>query len=175
MNEISISKLDASKRQLETAIRLFFCDGEPVSVHTLSAAAYNILKALNKKKSGSPMIVKELIFEMVKPEHKSSVISKMNESENFFKHADRDPDKTLDFNPEMTQFFLLDACSKFIEFSGYVPPLIRVYNIWFMLKYPHCFNLPDNYQQILNSINLDINALPKQEYFNMVLPLVHNI
>jgi hypothetical protein len=34
VKEFKVSKLDAAKRQLETAIRLYFSDGDPVSIHT---------------------------------------------------------------------------------------------------------------------------------------------
>jgi hypothetical protein len=34
-----ISKLDAAERQIDTAIRLYFEDGDLVSIHKLSAAA----------------------------------------------------------------------------------------------------------------------------------------
>ncbi len=40
MEKIKISKLDAARRQLITAIRLYFNHGDIVSVHTLSAAAF---------------------------------------------------------------------------------------------------------------------------------------
>jgi hypothetical protein len=43
---IHISKFDAAKRQLETAIRLWFHSGDPVSVHTLAAASHQLLHDL---------------------------------------------------------------------------------------------------------------------------------
>ena len=52
---IIVAKLDAAKRQLETAIRLYFSNGDPISIHTLAGAAYNIVWDVNKKRGGSPM------------------------------------------------------------------------------------------------------------------------
>ncbi len=49
MGFLEISKLDAAKRQLDTAIRLYFCDGDPVSIHTLAAASYNILRDVTEQ------------------------------------------------------------------------------------------------------------------------------
>lgn len=46
--KVPISKIDAAKRQLETAITLYFQNGDPVSIHTLAAAAYDVLHALCK-------------------------------------------------------------------------------------------------------------------------------
>lgn len=58
MREFKVSKLDAAKRQLGTAIRLYFSDGDPVSIHTLTAAAYNILRDVTKQKGVELMLVK---------------------------------------------------------------------------------------------------------------------
>jgi len=44
--KLKISKLDAAKRQLETAIRLYFNEADPVSVHTLAGAAHTISEIL---------------------------------------------------------------------------------------------------------------------------------
>ena len=50
--KLRLTKLDAARRQLETAVRLYFHEGDPVSTHTLAAAAYNVLRALNKRQGG---------------------------------------------------------------------------------------------------------------------------
>lgn len=44
--EIYITKLVAAKRQLRAAIRLFFCREDELAVHTVAAAAYNLLREL---------------------------------------------------------------------------------------------------------------------------------
>jgi hypothetical protein len=41
--KITISKFDAARRQLNTAITLWFADGDPVAIHTLAYAAYEII------------------------------------------------------------------------------------------------------------------------------------
>lgn len=55
-----VSKLDAAKRQLETVIRLYFAGRDPVSIHTLTAAAYNIVHDITANRGAEPMIVKDL-------------------------------------------------------------------------------------------------------------------
>jgi hypothetical protein len=47
--KIKISKLEAARRQVETAIRIYFANGDPVSIHTLAAASLQILVDLDKK------------------------------------------------------------------------------------------------------------------------------
>ena len=53
--ELTVTKLDAAKRQLETAIRLWFHDAHPVSIDTLAAAALQVLVDINTKRGGEPM------------------------------------------------------------------------------------------------------------------------
>jgi hypothetical protein len=40
--KIVVTKLDAARRQLRTAIHLWFNDGDPVSIHALAFAAYEL-------------------------------------------------------------------------------------------------------------------------------------
>ena len=69
IKSLTISKLDAAKRQLETYIRLYFHSGDPVAMHTLTAAAFGIIRDLNEKRSGTPTL-RDRVFENVKPEQK---------------------------------------------------------------------------------------------------------
>jgi hypothetical protein len=47
---VSISKQQAVNNQLRTAVRLYFELGDPLSIHTLVCAAYEILRDLANKK-----------------------------------------------------------------------------------------------------------------------------
>lgn len=48
---VTVKKLEA-KRQLHTAITLWFADKDQVSVHTLACAAYQIVHDINRNKKG---------------------------------------------------------------------------------------------------------------------------
>jgi len=41
---VRLSKFEAARRQLETAIKLYFADGDEVSIHALAAAAILLSK-----------------------------------------------------------------------------------------------------------------------------------
>jgi hypothetical protein len=56
--KITVTKLDAAKRQLRTALRLWFDDGDPVSIHTLLAAAHEIIHTLYRRKG-----LRDLLFD----------------------------------------------------------------------------------------------------------------
>lgn len=173
--KIKISKLDAAKRQLETAIRLFFSECEPVSIHTLASAAYGIIRDINKKMCGEPMLAKDKIMEYIKPECQKEVSKKINEAQNFFKHADRDHDEGLDFNPNQCELFIVDACSKYAQISGEWPPLFRIMQIWFMAKNIKYYNLPKEQMDFLSKGNPSILTIGKSQFYSEILPIVMKI
>jgi hypothetical protein len=126
-----ITKLDAAKRQLETVIRLYFHDEDPVSIYTLVCAAYNIVRDVNKKLGGPPMLIKDDLIEVyVKTEFQQQMRRKLNEPENFFKHADRDHAETIEFNPDASEFMILDAVRGYSRITGEWTPLFRVFYGW---------------------------------------------
>lgn len=148
---MKISKLDAARRQLEVAITLYFHEGDPVSIHTLTSAAYEILRAVN---DGRPMI-KDWLKDWIKPEHLNEVRKKLNESQNFFKHADRDPDQILDFEPGTTQIFLWDACLTYKEIANERVPLLETFKLWAAITWGQAF---------ITYPGLDLNGPDLQRY-----------
>jgi hypothetical protein len=64
---ITVTKLDAARRQLRTALRLWFHDGDPVSIHALLAAAHEIIHRLYRNKG-----LRNLMFdnENIEEEHR---------------------------------------------------------------------------------------------------------
>ena len=51
---MEVTEIDAARRQLETAVVLYFREEDPVSIHTLACAAYEILLSLNRASNGAP-------------------------------------------------------------------------------------------------------------------------
>ena len=175
MKEFTVSKLDAAKQQLETAIRLYFSDGEPVSIHTLTAAAYNILRDVTKHKGLEPMLIKGQMLDYVIPEYRKMIAEKTVEAENFFKHADRDHEATLDFNPDMSEFLIIDACAQYKKLAGEEPPLFLIYRVWFTANRPDFFIFADEFKKVLKTNAPSIVQMGRAQYFSMVLPFVVNI
>jgi hypothetical protein len=55
MESEKISKIEAACRQLNTAIKLWFADGDLVSIHTLACSAHQIVHDINRQKGGREM------------------------------------------------------------------------------------------------------------------------
>jgi len=169
---LKISKLDSTKRQLETAIRLYFSNGDPVSIHTLVSAAYNVIRDINANRGGQRLILKEQFLDYIKDGHEKEIREKINEAENFFKHADRDPDSTIDFNPGQSEFLIIEACSVYYKLTGEFPPLFKLYQIWFIVNRQELFNFPEELEQVISMRRQDIIRLGKEAYLNTFLPII---
>ena len=142
MEVLELNKLECARRQLETAINLFFHHGDPVSVHTLTCAGYNIVRDVNNSRDGEPMLAKQRYVEMDgKP-----ALSDINEPENFFKHGDRDSDGELTFDPRFTECLLVDACEKYSELTAERVGEFMVFTLWFVCQSPEVFKIPEGWE-----------------------------
>ena len=143
MVTLKLSKLDAAKRQIETAIRIYFGYGDPVSIHTLTAAAYNIVRDINVHRGGKKLFMKDGFLEYVVPGREAEVRKYLNAAENFFKHADRDHNDTIDFQPESSDWLLWEAGNVYSRLTGEVPALIRIFHVWFLIQNPTFLKLDE--------------------------------
>lgn len=167
---LKISKLDAVRRQLETAVRLYFAYGDPVSIHTLSAAAYNVVQDINSHKEGLRLIAKDRFLDYIKEGHEKEVRTLINSAENFFKHADRDHESTLDFNPAQTDFLTFEASVVYRQLSGENPPLLRLYEVWFISQHPNLFKFKPDQQRAVEAGSTLLSESNRVEFFNKALP-----
>ena len=105
---LHFTKVDVARSQLKTAIGLWFHDGDPVSIHALAYAAYEIIHFVSKTKHSR---TKQLIFDTlsVKEEYRGKWAKTIKEHANFFKHANNDPDGSIDFNPVLSMMFMMGA------------------------------------------------------------------
>jgi hypothetical protein len=169
---IKISKLDAAKRQIECAITLYFNESDPVSTHTLASAAYNILRALNK---GQVWMVKDRISDHIVKGKEKEAMDVLNRYENFFKHADRDPDDVLNFNPEATETTLWECCTVYRQHTGESPEKMVAFNIWFKLNHHDFFIYTEEERQQAQRANQAINSMSKREYFGLMIMSLNRI
>jgi hypothetical protein len=132
MPKVTVTKPGAAGRQLCAAIRLFLGDGDPVAIHTLASAAAQITADLMKAK-GMMSIVRSAA--LVREDRRKEVLRTMAAPENFFKHADRDPDEAIEFNPETTEFFIFAALAELQAMTGRLPREGQVFQMWFLLKH----------------------------------------
>lgn len=167
---ISLSKIEAARSQLETAINLYFNGGDPVSTHTLASAVLEVIRDLNKACNGTPMFSDLEACGVIRPDKLELARRAFRGAQNFFKHADKDPNALLDFNSEATAFYLFDAVEKYRELSGKHPPIIRVFALWFRVQWTELFHFANGEDAGLRVIRLIYTLNRKQEFFTEYLP-----
>lgn len=126
MSAPKISKSEAAKRQLETAIDLFFEGGDALSAHTLAFAAFKVLLNLypHRRNDDFGAQIDKLIAEGVGWQ-------RFSETANFLKHADRDPDGFLDdFDSEMVLPVIGLATLLYRRLSGDFSRKMEAFDFW---------------------------------------------
>ena len=99
----TVTKLDAARRQLATAIELWFNERDTVSVYTLSHAAYEVIHDLGRKTRGRDLLFDSII---IKDEYRNEFVKHLKKPANFFKHGQRGPSK-IEFYPLTSEMFIL--------------------------------------------------------------------
>lgn len=114
---------------------MWFYDEDYVSAHTLAYAAYEIVHAVSKTKNPQrPDLL--LDSSQVKPDKRKEFNELFRAAANFFKHADRDPDATIEFSPGLTELFIYFAI-KGIELCGVTPaPELVIFISWLQIRTP---------------------------------------
>jgi hypothetical protein len=147
VTNIKLSKLTAARRQLNTGIVLWFSEADPVSIHTLVAAAHEIIHAIFKRRGQEDLLFDNL---RVKDEHRNAWIASIRRNANFFKHADRDPDGVLDFDPSVNDMHMLYCIIGLKRMGEDTTFEERVFMYRFFLEYPDHF-MEDRYTSILGA------------------------
>ncbi|PKN68652.1 MAG: hypothetical protein CVU54_13545 [Deltaproteobacteria bacterium HGW-Deltaproteobacteria-12] len=172
MEELILSKLDCAKRQIEVAIKLYFHFDDPVSIHTLTAAAYNILRDINKSRGNDPLLLKEwFVINMVKPEMRDEYRKLVNKAENFFKHADRDSEETHTFYPSQTEIMLWEAVEVYQRLTGEITPLLHIFRGWFMMNHLNFFTEMPKIDK--EKLSLGYKQAERTKFFVDMLPLAY--
>jgi hypothetical protein len=160
-----IEKREVACRQLNTAISLWFNDGDAVSIHILACSAYQIVHDINRNQGGRDLLYDSLI---IKDEYRQEAINHLKRHYNFFKHADKDPAGIIEFDPIITEYFIMFTLLG-IELLGRSPDEVRgAFSIYYGLQNPHLLtekgkvNFIDAVPEESRKAALN---MPKQQFF----------
>jgi hypothetical protein len=135
MADVRLTKLDVARRQLQTALRLYFSHGDLVSAWTLGAAAYNVLRDLSQSKGLPPMMLKGQFPASLPQAVRKALVDRIQAVENFLKHADLDPDAELLFQPDgQIELLLFDAALRLRDLSNKESTLMVLMQMWFLSR-----------------------------------------
>lgn len=127
----NISKPEAAERQLKEAIRLVLERKDPIPTHTLAGAAHQILYDIAQKQG-----ISSNIKDIVPNRKKREWFNILNTPYNFFRHANKDSEKEITFNPVISHFFILDATYLYQAINDQLFYEGALFRIWFNKNYP---------------------------------------
>jgi hypothetical protein len=165
-NKIQVTKLESARRQLETAIKLFFAGGDFVSIHALSYAAYGITRDLCDH-SNNPTFFDRWIGDRFDKTRRDDFFKQVSEAAGFFKHADREPTKILEYTLNQYELFLIIAVFQYEALTSELTLPMGVFKIWFMKNRPGLlveFNEQEK-SQLLKETSL---PLDKASFYDLV-------
>jgi hypothetical protein len=134
---LTVTKMDAARRQLDVAIELWFIGGDPVAVHTLAAAAHEIIHTLFKKKG-----LKGLFFdnEIIKDKkYRNEINRALKDVASFFKHADKDSSATLPFKTKLNEVLLIYAVDGLRRMGEEWSKVESTFALWLWVHNPDWF------------------------------------
>jgi hypothetical protein len=133
---VTVRKLEAAKRQLQTAITLWFGDADPVSVHTLACAAHQIIHDINADRKGNELLLDSVV---IRDEFRSEYLNEMRKAMNFFKHANRDPDPngSIEFSQAISELFILFSIIGIERFGEQLSKTSVAFLLFYAIKNPH--------------------------------------
>lgn len=139
MSNQSISKLEAARRQLETAISLYFDNRDSLSVHTLAYASFRVLFDIYPTMRSDGAIAK--IEELIRPVGGK----RFSEIANFLKHADRDPAELLEHHDAEGVVGTIGlSCCLYRRIAGQLTPIMRGFDCWTQAIHPEAFDWSAN-------------------------------
>jgi|GEM_PF-1083760 len=134
---LRLDKANVAERQLSAAATMFFQSADPVSIHTLSSAALEVISAVAQHRQVPGDSLHEMLIERVRPEHQEELRSLLREPQNFFKHANRDVEERLDFHPDAAGWVLFDGIWIYRRVMQDLPVILRAFEAWWVLQHPH--------------------------------------
>ncbi|WP_116135702.1 hypothetical protein [Trinickia diaoshuihuensis] len=130
-----VTKIAAVRRQLVTAIRLFFDGGDPVSVYTLASNAWEIIDVLCTN-AGVDSFSKQARENLPRGHTLTYYVNQP--CRNFFKHAEQDPnpESSVELREDNVAAILFLAVEDYIRFREGGPVEAQVFQLWFIAVFP---------------------------------------
>lgn len=171
--EIQTTKLDAARRQLETAITLLFSGGDAISVHTLAYAAFGILKEVSGHRGSTKILATAEALEATGK--KGEFWKGFNRAGNFFKHADRDPDGVLQDMPEEENEALIFIALSIHDGLGCIKSVeLEAFSLWWScINFENIDNVKDTFMTWLTANHERLHADSRRELLALGKELLH--
>jgi hypothetical protein len=160
---IRVTKLSAAQRQLRTAIRLWFADGDPVAIHTLIAASHEIVHRLFRNAGHSDLFFDAAI---IRDERRGDFAKLMKAPANFFKHARQDPEAEFDFHPGINETLIAFSVVGLQRMGVGLGLEESSFLHWTALHHPEWISEGNRYDSLDPQVLGDFRSIDKHQFFD---------
>lgn len=169
--KIKVSKLDAARRQLDSAIQLWFSSGDPVAIHTLVCAAYQVIQDIGDKNGDRSFHLVEVIRARVSPERLEEAMNLIKKPQMFFKHANRDPYAILEFDPLMSEALMYFSIFALKSLGEQIGDYQTAFLNWLVFHKPSFFVTSDELLEKLAPVDQlkECRSLDKRDFLKASL------
>jgi hypothetical protein len=130
-----LTKTTVARRQLATAIELFFAGRDLVSIYSLATNAWEIIDVLCIKAGIESMSIQARGFIPAGKDLKRNYVN--SPYRNFFKHAENDPDQTVEpLSPSHVEGLVFLAVEDYIRLNSRSPVQFQIFQLWYLAKHP---------------------------------------
>lgn len=170
----TVTKIDAARRQLKTAIELWFANGDAVSINTLAGAAHQIIHDLNHKEKNAPLILDRPEFTK---EQRKMFATRVKSSTNFFKHAERRDGAesiSIEFDNNTNELYISMATQGLKQMGYIFNGHEFAFCAWEAIHRPEVLN--EESMQLLkstisNEATESLKNISRKEFLSYVLPV----
>src|SRR6266581_6136290 len=132
---VTVPRLHALARVMDTAIWLWFFEKDLLSIHLLIWASYRCLQDLGKKSEKGPRLETQIGDQQFAAAY------------DFLRHASSNPNVVIDFVPSINAPVLFDAVAAFNRIFGNLTLYMRAFRVYFAL-HPEGLT-PDSMKRLL--------------------------
>ena len=178
MQTIQVTKLDAARRQLRTAIDLWASDEDPVSIHSLAYAAHQIIHDLNRKAKGPHLL---LDMPNIRKEKLGEFVEMVKRDANFFKHADtrgkRKEPLSIEFSPDINELFIMVSIMGLKYLEQQIAEHEHGFLFWYRVHHPEMLDEAPGHD-VQSTVDVDTwhayKQLPKREFLKVFADILAN-
>ncbi|HEX4083784.1 MAG TPA: hypothetical protein VHY22_02650 [Chthoniobacteraceae bacterium] len=164
--QIIVNKLDVAISQLETAMLLWFHDGDPVSIHALTVSSHDCMNALVEHHTKNSSMLQSWMKTQSR-----NFQDKIRSAQNFFKHGKKDLKAKYSLVPTFTDMVMMDAVISFEKLPEVSPrAVMRAFTTRFFLEYPHLLreDARKRFEETLEAQQL--SRISRKEYWEAEFP-----
>ena len=145
LSDMHVTKALAAERQLSCAIRNFFRNEDPISIHTLIGAVDQLLIDIAEER-GVTLYIQNMLIQAFPGPLLAKVQKEIRKPRNFFKHADKDPNDTLMFYPQANYLSIWFVSESFVQLFPDSCKAVNAFRNWFLVDYCKKNPVPEFYR-----------------------------